>query len=233
MSVVATMNNELNYVSADLFKAVKKRVWDRIGVKEYTIAAINELVNGRDESVKLHIGSTSHILKSLIKGMRKRKIYTEELNVPDIDLLVESSRFHDLGKISIHDKIMLKPGKLTPKEFELMKKHVEYGVMLINKLQKKIPGSKFWSYAKIMIETHHEKWNGTGYPNGLAGEDIPLFGRLMAITDVYDALISDRPYKNAMSADEALHIIKKSSETHFDPVIAEVFPEIILNDGIN
>ena len=197
-------------------------------VKDYIIETVIELAENRDEAYGGHTGRTVQILGLLIKGMIKRNLYANELRAADVELLAEAAQLHDVGKISIHDNILLKPDKLTVDEYELMKMHVDFGIMLIDKFRKKTPDNNFWNYARIMIETHHEKWNGTGYPNGLAGNKIPLYGRLMAITDVYDALTTKRPYKKALSVEEALAVIVKSGDTHFDPVIAKAFPEIIL-----
>jgi putative two-component system response regulator len=139
--------------------------------------------------------------------------------------LLQSSQLHDVGKISISDRILNKPGKLTPEEFDDMKKHTTFGVKIIEKMEFVATESDFLKHAKIFAGTHHEKWDGTGYPYGIADEDIPLQGRLMAIADVYDALVSERPYKNAFSHDEAVKIILDGRGTHFDPVLVDVFEQ--------
>jgi putative two-component system response regulator len=128
-----------------------------------------------------------------------------------------------VGKIAIRDSILLKPGKLTPEEFEEMKKHTTYGVNIIKKLQKQTSESDFLSHARIFAGAHHERWDGKGYPEGLDTENIPLQGRLMAIADVYDALRSERPYKKSFSHREAVDLIMSERGSHFDPLLADIF----------
>jgi putative two-component system response regulator len=131
-----------------------------------------------------------------------------------------------LGKISIRDSILLKPGKLTGEEFAEMKNHTLFGVKIIGEIEKHTPENSFLKHAKIFAGTHHEKWNGTGYPYGLAGKEIPLQGRLMAIADVYDALISVRPYKEPLTHEDATKIILEGRGTHFDPSLTDLFASI-------
>ena len=225
--LIHSQKEELRYMNKHLYEIMRKKTQEVQDLRETILSTISELIESRDDETGGHIARTAHTLDVLIKGLIKMDIYAEEFDLIDIDLLIESSQLHDVGKISIHDKILLKPDKLTEEEFEIMKRHVEYGVKIIDRIQKKAVENEFLSYARVMVETHHEKWDGTGYPNGLLGEDIPLYGRLMAIVDVYDALVSDRPYKKALSSEEAMKIISDSKTTHFDPTIAEVFPQII------
>ncbi|MDR2019459.1 MAG: HD domain-containing protein [Treponema sp.] len=150
-------------------------------------------------------------------------IYRDILDTWDINLFLQSSKLHDVGKIAIRDSILLKPGPLTREEFEEMKKHTVFGETVIEKIQQNARESIFLTHARIMAGTHHEKWDGTGYPRGLAGSNIPLQGRLMAFVDVYDALISDRPYKKAFPPEEAVKIISDGCGTQFDPELKNVF----------
>ena len=140
-----------------------------------------------------------------------------------------SSQLHDVGKISIPDSILLKPGKLLDMEFEIMKSHTVIGAEIIEKMEKNTRDHDFIRYAKGFAEYHHEKWNGSGYPHKLEGLDIPLEGRLMAIVDVYDALVSDRPYKKAFSPENAEKIICKDSGSHFDPELVRMF-KLVTNE---
>jgi len=133
---------------------------------------------------------------------------------------------HDVGKIAISDLILNKPGPLTNEEFEIMKSHVSVGVEAIERIMSETKEHAFLHHALLIAGAHHEKWDGRGYPNGLKGSDIPLEGRLMAIADVYDALISERPYKKAFTHEEACKIIEDSAGTHFDPVLVEVFKRV-------
>jgi len=227
-----SQNMEWRFDNKFLHGIALKNKRNIFNVKDYIADTVIDLAGTRDGTSGGHMGRTVRILGLLVKGMLDRDLYANELRGVDIDLLAEAARLHDVGKISIHDKILLKPDKLTAEEFELMKMHVDFGVMLIEKCRKKTPDNFFWEYARIMIESHHEKWNGTGYPNGLAGKKIPLYGRLMAITDVYDALTTKRPYKKALTMKEALRVIEKTGTAHFDPAIAKIFPEIIMTAGV-
>jgi putative two-component system response regulator len=162
----------------------------------------------------------------LINRLEKHGLYREELGRWNIDALLDASALHDIGKIAVSDRILLKAGQLTAEEFDAMKRHTLFGVTIIEQIESCTAGGDFCGHAKLFAGTHHEKWNGTGYPRGLAGEEIPLEGRLMAIVDVYDALVSVRPYKKAFSHEEAVKIILDGGGTHFDPVITGVFRDV-------
>jgi len=133
---------------------------------------------------------------------------------------------HDIGKVAISDNILLKPGKLTKEEFEEMKKHTTIGEQTIKAAQERLEDPGLLDVAREIAGGHHEKWDGSGYPRGLKGKEIPLSARMMAIADVYDALISKRPYKEPFPYDEVFDIIKKGSGTHFDPELVDVFIEL-------
>jgi putative two-component system response regulator len=137
--------------------------------------------------------------------------------------VLQSAQLHDVGKIAVKDSILQKPGKLTSDEFEEIKKHTIFGEDVISKIKKKTSEQAFLEHAGIFAGTHHEKWDGSGYPRGLKGLEIPLQGRLMAIADVYDALVSDRPYKKAFTHEEATNIISQGKGTHFEPELVDVF----------
>jgi putative two-component system response regulator len=140
-----------------------------------------------------------------------------------MNFFLQSAQLHDVGKIAISDRILNKPDKLTQEEFDIMKNHVLAGVEAIEKILSKTKKHTFLDHALVIAGTHHEKWDGSGYPIGLKGNNIPLKGRLMAIADVYDALISERPYKKAFTHTEACNIIEKGAGTHFDPILVDVF----------
>jgi putative two-component system response regulator len=143
-----------------------------------------------------------------------------------MDFFLPSAQLHDVGKIAITDLILNKPGKLTEEEFEVMKTHVAVGVDAIEKIMNNAEEHAFLRHTLCIAGTHHEKWDGSGYPMGLKGLNIPLEGRLMAIADVYDALISERPYKKAFTHEEACEIIESGAGSHFDPVLVEVFRKV-------
>ena len=151
------------------------------------------------------------------------------LNDETIDLLYKSAPLHDIGKVGIPDSILRKPGKLTDDEFEEMKRHTFYGRNAIQSAERKFGkgvNNRFLQFGKEMAYTHHEKWDGSGYPEGLNGEDISFLGRIMAIADVYDALISKRPYKPPFTHEEAVSFIARGKGTHFDPEVVEAFLKV-------
>jgi putative two-component system response regulator len=165
-------------------------------------------------------------IEILIDAMKEHEVYADEIREWDLETVVSSARLHDVGKIHVKDSILNKPGKLSDEEFASMKSHTMEGMQIIERMIHQTGEEGFLHSAKLFAEYHHERWDGTGYPHGLAGTDIPLHGRIMAITDVYDALVSSRPYKKAMSDEEAFNIITRSAGTHFDPKIVEVFLEV-------
>ena len=212
----------LNY-SLALESEIDKQTQTVLELQNAIIKIIAELVESRDNITGGHIERTQYYIRLLIDFLMEHGVYADEISTWDVDLFVMSSQLHDVGKITIKDDILLKPGKLTDEEFEEMKRHAASGVDIIKKIEEKTTESEFLKYASALAGSHHEKWNGQGYPDGLEGTQIPLHGRIMAIIDVYDALTNDRPYKNAFSHQEAVEIIRDNSGTHFDPRIAEVF----------
>jgi response regulator RpfG family c-di-GMP phosphodiesterase len=214
----------------DLFKSnlvleneVDKKSKTVIELQNAILKTVAELVECRDNVTGGHIERTQHYLEMLVDYLVEHRVYAEELLSWDIALFIMSSQLHDVGKISIKDDILMKPGKLTEDEFEVMKKHTAYGVDIIRRIEESAPESEFLRFAEIMAGSHHEKWNGKGYPRGLKGVDIPLQGRLMAIVDAYDAMTTERPYKRAYSHEESIEIIKEEKGAQFDPFISEVF----------
>jgi HD-GYP domain-containing protein (c-di-GMP phosphodiesterase class II) len=149
--------------------------------------------------------------------------YVDQLTPQFIYNVEHSAPLHDIGKISVSDTILNKPGKLTDEEFEIMKTHTTSGAVILDQVIEKVPESGYLTEAKNLAEFHHEKWNGKGYPHGLKGEDIPLSARIMAVADVFDALVSERCYKKAFSFEKAMSIIKEDAGSHFDPNVAEAF----------
>ena len=174
------------------------------------------ITNGHMERTARYIG----IFADMLKG---ENIYHKASLSWDKDSFIRSALLHDLGKISVKDSILYKPGKLTRAEYEEMKTHTLSGLKIIEALQRYSSSNVLLKYAKILIGTHHEWWNGLGYPNGLRGRQIPLQGRIMAIVDVYDALISERPYKKPCSHEEAKGLILEGRGSHFDPFLADLF----------
>ena len=213
----------LQSFNSNLHRMVAEKTTKVIELQNAILKTVANLVENRDSNTGGHIERTQHWLKLLIEGLEDYGLYETQLREWDMNLLLQSSQLHDVGKIAIMDSILNKPGRLTPEEFEEMKDHTTLGVRIIEQIEEEVSDSEFLRYAKVLAGTHQEKWDGTGYPNGLAGENIPLPGRLMAVADVYDALTSARPYKKIFSHEEAVRIIREGRGTHFDPVLAGVF----------
>ncbi len=225
--LIKTQKAELRNVNDRLIEMVKEKTSQVFGLQNSIISSIAEIVEFRDSFTGGHIYRTQKYVQLLIEYLVEHDIYSDEVLLwENMDYIVSSTQLHDVGKIFISDSILNKPGKLTHEEVEIMKTHVVKGVEAIRKMARKEEERVFLKYAEIVAATHHEKWDGSGYPAGLKGQDIPLLGRLMAIADVYDALMSRRPYKVPFAAEEAEKIIVESSGTHFDPILVDVFQKI-------
>jgi len=197
-----------------------------VELQDALLKTMAELVECRDNITGGHIERTQSYLGVLLSAMQRRGIYQEEASTWNIKLVLQSAQLHDVGKIAVKDCILNKPGRLTAEEFDEIKEHTAFGGAVIEKIGESTSEQAFLEYAKIFALTHHEKWDGSGYPSGLKGERIPLLGRLMAIADVYDALRSNRPYKQAYPHGEAVSIIRAGSGTHFDPVLVDLFMSV-------
>lgn len=194
------------------------------------IIAMANLIESRDGDTGEHVKRTSRYVTMLAEAAQKKGLYPEILTDSYVELLTKAAPMHDIGKISVPDSILQKPGKLTPEEFERIKSHAPEGGRIIREVMDGIEEKEYVDIAATVAEGHHEKWDGGGYPSGLRGNEIPLSARIMAIADVFDALISKRCYKEAMPLDEAFGIISDSAGSHFDPELARIFislrPEI-------
>lgn len=209
--------------SSGLEKLVEKKSEKIIQLQDAILSTVAELVEFRDKTTGGHIDRTTSYLHLLIDKMADLGLYTEAVAAWDVKLMIQAAQLHDVGKIGVPENILNKPGKLTDEEFEVIKLHAQQGKEAIEKISSKVEENEFLNQAAIMAYTHHERWDGTGYPQGLKGEDIPLHGRLMAIADVYDALISERPYKKPYTHEEAVEIIKEGRGTQFDPLLTDLF----------
>ena len=208
----------------EMDRLIKESLRSVRNVHNATISVLANLVENRDKITGKHIDRMQKYLSILVNELVRAGVYPGEISDWDLELLLPSAQLHDVGKIAISDLVLNKPEKLTEKEFRLIMRHSAEGERIISDMidrAKKEDG--FLIHAKRFAGSHHEKWDGTGYPNGLRGEEIPLEGRIMAIADVYDALISERPYKKPLSHEQAVEIIKRESGTHFDPKIVDAF----------
>jgi len=193
-------------------------------IQDVTIMAMASLAETRDNETGNHLRRTQHYVRLLAKTLQGHPRFSEGLSEEMIEALFKSAPLHDIGKVGIPDRILLKPGKLTPEEFEIMKTHTVLGRDTIAAAEKLLgTPSSFLRCALEIAHSHQEKWDGSGYPQGLAGDDIPVSARLMALADVYDALISRRVYKPAFPHAQAVDIIREGRARHFDPDIVDAF----------
>lgn len=191
-----------------------------------TIYCLAALAETRDPETGQHIKRTQEYIKELALELKKNGEYEDILTNAYVELLYKSAPLHDIGKVGVKDGILLKPGKLTAEEFEEMKKHTIYGGESLMVGIKELGEESFLSLAKEIALTHHEKWDGSGYPCGMSNKEIPISGRLMALSDVYDALTTKRVYKEAFTHNDAKNIILEGRGTHFDPDIVDAFIRI-------
>jgi len=188
-----------------------------------TIFALAKLAEFRDDETGEHINRTQLLCRLIAEKLSIHFKYKYRISTEFIENLEKASPLHDIGKVGIKDAILLKPGKLTPAEFEEIKQHTTLGANKLREVFQNYPNNKFIEIGIEVAQSHHEKWDGGGYPEGLIGEKIPLSARIMALADVYDALRSKRVYKNAYSHEKACEIIIEERGKHFDPLIVDVF----------
>jgi len=224
--LVETQKREIINYNNHLQEMVEKKTKAVVKLQDAILKTMIELVERRDYETGGHIERTTRYLNILLSAMVERGLHKDKVSSWNLDLILQSAQLHDVGKIAINDSILRKPGSLTPEEFEEIKTHTIVGEEIIEKIKKNSAEQAFLEHAGIFAATHHEKWNGSGYPRGLKGEDIPLQGRLLAIADVYDALASDRPYKKAFPHEKIVSIISEGKGTHFDPDLVDLFIDV-------
>ncbi len=218
------LRNQNSFLEAEIIK----RTREITAIQDVTIHAMASLAETRDNETGNHIRRTQNYVRVLAQKLRHHPRFSHFLDDDKIiELLYKSAPLHDIGKVGIPDKILLKPGRFEPEEFEVMKQHPALGRSAIlnaeYELGLEVP---FLKYAKEIAYAHQEKWDGSGYPLGLAGDNIPISARLMAVADVYDALISRRVYKEGMSHEQAVQLIIEGRGSHFDPDITDAFLEL-------
>jgi putative two-component system response regulator len=205
---------------------IKERTDHLMKLQNGIVFIMADIIENRDKDTGGHVDRMTEYTKLLIDAMIEQKIYSNELNDWDLDSFVSSVRLHDVGKVLIPDSILNKPGPLTGEEYEVMKTHPSEGKRIIDKIISRTEGAEFLRNAKLSAAYHHECWNGSGYPYKMKQTDIPLQGRIVAVVDVYDALISERPYKKPFTETEAIEIIREDVGKRFDPHIANMFINI-------
>jgi CHASE2 domain-containing sensor protein len=205
---------------------VRERTRELAMVQEAAIESMSSLTETRDPETGGHIKRTQNYIRLLAEHLKDRPIFSPLLDNETIDLLCKSAPLHDIGKVGISDRILMKPGKLTDQEFEEMKRHTVFGRDAILAAERKLGNTSFLRFAREIAYTHHERWDGSGYPEGLRANQIPVPGRLMALVDAYDALTSKRVYKSQLPHEKAVQIIIEAKGTQFDPVVVDAFLEV-------
>ena len=218
----------LNRINSHLHLAdiIKKRTQHIERLQTSIVSVLADMVESRDEVTGGHVERTTRYVNILLRRAMSMDLYADEMRSWDFEQVVSSAKLHDIGKITISDLILNKPGKLSPEEFEIMKTHAIEGEKIIDKIIEQTGEDTFLRHAKLFAGYHHERWDGLGYPYGLKAEEIPLQGRIMAVADVYDALTSVRPYKKAFSHEHSTEIIMENAGKQFDPNLAKVFFEV-------
>ena len=214
------LRDQNSYLEAE----VARRMSENLLIQEVSIHALARLAETRDPETGKHLRRTQEYVLTLARGLRNHPRFAHYLDERTIMVLGQSAPLHDIGKVGIPDHILLKPGKLTPEEWEIMKTHAELGSNAIAQAEADAARPvEFLKIAQLIAHSHHEWWDGSGYPDGLAGDDIPIAARLMALADVFDALTCKRVYKPAFSFEDAYRMIVEGKGTHFDPDVVEVF----------
>ncbi|MBL6931887.1 MAG: HD domain-containing protein [Rhodospirillales bacterium] len=207
----------------EMIKGLRETTEEIRRTRDVSILTLASLAETRDNETGAHILRTQRYVKALALHLQGHPDFSDELTDENIDLLYKSAPLHDIGKVGIPDHILLKPGKLTAEEFEIMKTHPTLGYQALKVAEKEMGSNSFLHFAREISLSHHEKWDGSGYPSGLKGDAIPVSGRLMAVADVYDALISKRVYKKAFTHDDARNVLLEGKGAHFDPDVIEAF----------
>lgn len=216
----------LYFLSSRTTNLLDKQINGTNKIKELNqdiVLGFANLVENRDESTGGHVKRTSRYVELLSKELFKRKIYPEIINLDFINNLISAAPMHDIGKMSIPDHILQKPGKLTDEEFSIMKSHAEQGGKIIKQTFSHIGDDNYRQMVYEVARYHHEKWNGKGYPEGRSKQEIPLAARIMAIADVFDAISQKRCYRDAIPLEECFNIIEKGKDSDFEPILVDVF----------
>lgn len=224
------MQIELQAYRWNLEEMVERRTQQLRRTQDALMDILANMTSFRDHETGEHIRRTTYFTKAIVENLLQHPTDGYRLKSSYAEGIIKAARLHDIGKVAVPDNVLLKPARLTPSEFELIKQHSVYGAEIIDMALEGIGDddtSFFLGVAREIIATHHERWDGTGYPLGLSKEDIPLSGRILAIVDVYDALVSHRPYKDQIDHETAIRMIYEGKGTHFDPALLELSREVI------
>lgn len=205
---------------------IKEQAERMIDIQENAVEGMATLIESRDGNTGEHVRSTKKYVSLIVNYMYENNMHKDVISSSYVKKVENAATLHDVGKIKISDVILNKPGKFTPEEYELMKLHAAFGGDIVKEVLGKNADEELVRIASDVAHYHHEKWDGSGYPDGLKAEEIPMSARIMAVADVFDALVSKRVYKEAMSIDNAMEILKQDAGVHFDPEIVEVFLQL-------
>ena len=214
---------ELEGYRQDLEEMVRKQLQKITKLQSEIIITMGDIIESRDGTTGEHVKRTSEYVNFFLGKLQEKGIYQQELTTSYVDYVKKATPLHDIGKIVISDLILQKPGSLTAEEYAMVKSHAQAGGDIIRHSMGKIINGEFIAIASDIATHHHEKWDGTGYPKGLKGEEIPLSARIVAIADVFDALVSKRQYKAGMSMEQAMMIMEKERGKGFEPILLDVF----------
>ena len=223
---IARRNSALLERQVELSENIRREMERRNTLQGHVIDDLAALIESRDVSTGEHVTRTKRYVELIAEEMQKRGLHPDALNDETVERIVRAAPLHDIGKIAVSDRILQKPGRLTPEEFEAMKLHAAKGGEMVHNILGNLDDAAFLQTAAEIATSHHERWDGTGYPNGLSGEAIPLPARIMSVADVFDALVSERCYKKAMPPEQAFQIIEKERGRQFDPAIVDLLPAL-------
>lgn len=231
-AVEITDITELYNYQIRLEKDVKERTEKIANIQRDIIASVANIIEARSVETGQHIKRTSVISTMIAKSLRDKKLYTDVIDDSFIEMIGSAAPLHDIGKIAVPDHILLKPGQLTPDEFEIVKTHVDSGAEIIKRTMQGLESKEYTDMALDIAAYHHERWDGNGYTHSMKGEEIPLSARIVAVADCFDAIISDRCYKKAVPVEQAMEIIRSESGTHFDPMVVYAFEDAMKQTGM-
>ena len=224
---ITNRTSEIINIQIESNRRIQDEIMAKAKLQNSVIEHLADIIESRDLETGEHIKRTKKYVSILVNKMKNMDEYRDFLTPEMCENIINAAPLHDIGKIAVSDIVLRKPGKLTSEEFDQMKIHTIKGGEIINKILNDFGNEEFLKVAYDIATSHHEKWNGTGYPYGLKEENIPLPGRIMAIADVFDALVAERVYKKPIPLDDAINIIINDSGTHFDPNLIEVFKEVL------